>query len=284
MRKASACAAEETNRAARRAGRISEETMNEAKPHWLYRVIRRLVRRFSPKYRIVGSENLPAEPCVIVGNHCQMYGPIAAELYTPGRHAVWCAGEMMHREEVAAYAYRDFWSGKPKAVRWFYRLLSRLIGPLAELIFTNAHTVAVYHDARVIAAFRESIDLLEAGSRIVIFPEHYEEHNRIVHDFQDRFVDLARYYYKKTGRELDFVPMYLAPRLGTMFYGRPVRFDANAPIREERRRICGALMDAITEIAVAQPEHTVIPYPNIPKRQYPKNRAPEDRRDETTES
>ena len=30
-------------------------------------------------------------------------------------------------------------------------------------------------------------------------------------------------------------------------------------------------MDAITEIAVAQPEHTVVPYPNIPKSQYPKN-------------
>jgi hypothetical protein len=30
-------------------------------------------------------------------------------------------------------------------------------------------------------------------------------------------------------------------------------------------------MDAITEIAVRQPEHTVVPYPNIPKKQYPKN-------------
>ena len=45
---------------------------------------------------------------------------------------------MMHRDEVAAYAYRDFWSGKPRAVRWFYKLLSHLIVPLSVCVFNNA--------------------------------------------------------------------------------------------------------------------------------------------------
>ena len=56
-----------------------------------------------------------------------------------------------------------------------------------------------------------------------------------------------------------------------MYYGKPVVFDPEAPIAQERRRICGALMDGITAMAVALPEHTVVPYPNIPKKQYPKN-------------
>lgn len=245
--------------------------MEEKKTNRLYRVIRWLVRLFTPKFKTVGAENLPEEPCVIVGNHSQMYGPIAAELYTPGKHYVWCAGEMMHRDEVAAYAYQDFWAEKPRGVRWFFKLLSHLIAPLSELIFTNAHTVAVYHDARLITTFRDSIAKLQAGSSMVIFPEHKAEHNNIVHEFQDKFIDLARFYYKKTGEELCFVPLYLAPRLKTMFYGKPIRFRAGAPIAEERKRICDALMDGITAMALAQPEHTVVPYPNIPKKQYPKN-------------
>lgn len=245
--------------------------MDDKETKLLYRTVRWLVQRFTPKFQVVGGENLPGEPCVIVGNHSQMYGPIAAELYTPGKHYIWCAGEMMHREEVAAYAYQDFWAGKPKAVRWFFKLLSHLIAPLSELIFTNAHTIAVYHDTRLIATFRDSIAKLLAGNSMVIFPEHNEPHNNIVHEFQDKFIDLARFYYKKTGEELSFVPLYLAPRLGTMFYGKPIRFRAGAPIAEERKRICGALMDAITAMAVAQPEHTVVPYPNIPRKQYPKN-------------
>lgn len=245
--------------------------LNDKKTSWLYRVLRWFVWLFSPKYRSVGAENLPDEPCVIVGNHCHMYGPIAAEFYTPGRHYTWCAGEMMNREEVAAYAFRDFWSGKPKAFHWLYQLLSRLIVPLALLVFRNAHTIAVYHDTRLITTFRESMGRLAEGNSIVIFPECYTEHNNIVHEFQEKFVDLARFYYKKSGKELCFVPMYLAPKLKTITYGEPIRFRADAPIAEERRRICNELMDAITATAVSLPEHTVVPYPNVSARHYPKN-------------
>ena len=246
--------------------------MDDKKTPWLYKVIRFLVWLFSPKYRLVGAEKLPAEPCVIVGNHSQMFGPIAGELYIPGRHEVWCAGEMMNREEVADYAYRDFWSGKPKGARWFYRLLSHLITPLAVLVFNSAHTVPVYHDTRLISTYRDAIEKLKAGSSMVIFPEHYDEHNNIVHDFQDKFIDLARFYYKKTGAVLQFVPLYVCPALKTLTFGEPVAFRPDAPIAAERARLCAYLMDAITEIAVALPEHRVVPYPNVPRRQYPKNK------------
>lgn len=245
--------------------------MEPKKIHWLYRVIRWLVWLFSPKFRIEGRENIPDEACVIVGNHSQMYGPISAELYTPVVHDTWCAGEMMDKHEVAEYAYHDFWAEKPFWNRWFFWLVSRMIGPLAELIFTNADTVAVYHDARVIETFRDSMERLQQGRSMVIFPEHNAGHNNIVHDFQNKFVDLARFYYRKTSHELMFVPLYVAPRLKTLYYGKPIRFRHEVPIAEERKRICTELQDAITDIAVALPEHTVVPYPNIPKKQYPKN-------------
>ena len=245
--------------------------MQEKKTSWIYKVICFFVRLFTPRYRVLGAENLPDGPCVIVGNHSQMLGPIAGELHMPGKPYIWCAGEMMVWKEVHAYAYKDFWSGKPKAIRWFYRLLSYLITPLSVCVFNNARTVPVYHDTRLITAYRRSIELLREGRSILIFPECYEKHNNIVHNFQDKFIDLARFYYKKTGETVSFVPVYLAPKLGTMSFGAPLPFDPKAPIADERRRLCGALMDAITDMAVAQPLHTVIPYPNIPKRLYPKN-------------
>ena len=120
--------------------------MEEKRTSRLYRGIRWGVKLVFPKFRLVEAEQLPETPCVIVGNHSQTYGPVAGELYIPGKHEIWCAGEMMDRKEVADYAYRDFWSGKPWWNRWFYWLLSRCIGPLAELVFTNAHTIPVYHD------------------------------------------------------------------------------------------------------------------------------------------
>ena len=252
--------------------------------YWIFRIIRALAWLIFPKFRIAGTENLPNEPCIIVGNHSQANGPVAAELYTPVSHYTWCIGEMLNWNEVAAYAFQDFWSGKPKAVRWFYKILSYIITPISVVTFNNARTIPVYHDARLITTFRQSVEKLQEGSSIVIFPEHYDEHNNIVHDFQDKFVDLARFYYKKTGKEISFVPLYIAPRLSLMTYGKPIRFHADAPIGDERRRICDALMDGITDIAVSLPEHTVVPYPNISKKDYPKNLPLKDYTHEKTTS
>ena len=70
----------------------------------LYRVVFLLIKLFTPRYELKGIENIPSEPCIIVGNHCQIYGPVATEIYMTGKHCTWCAGEMMHREEVPAYA------------------------------------------------------------------------------------------------------------------------------------------------------------------------------------
>lgn len=245
--------------------------MTEKKTSWIYKIIRWFVWLFSPKFRLVGEENLPDEPSVLVGNHSQMFGPIAAEIFFPGRKEIWCAGQMMNRKEVAAYAYEDFWSFKPKAVRWFFRLLSHLIPPLSVCVFTNAHTIPVYHDMRLRNTYRESMDSLDAGEHLVIFPEENKTYNHILYDFQDKFIDLARFYYRKTGKELNFVPLYIAPKLGTMHLGKPIRFDGSAPIDDERQRIKDYLMTQITAIAVSLPEHTVVPYRNIRKRDYPKN-------------
>ena len=245
--------------------------MEKRKISPLYRVIRALVWLFSPKMKTEGVENLPEEPAIIVGNHTQMYGPIACELHLPLRRYTWCAGQMMHWREVHAYAYEDFWSQKPKAVRWWFRLLSYLITPVAVCVFNNADTIPVYRDNRVISTFRTTIRWLEEGASVVIFPEHDVKFNRILCDFQERFVDVARLYYRKTGRALSFVPLYIAPRLKKMVLGAPIRFDPEKPIDQERRRVCGYLKAEITAMAEALPRHVVVPYRNIPKKLYPTN-------------
>lgn len=237
----------------------------------VYRFIKWLVWVCYPVMEVEGTENLPDEPCIIVGNHSQMNGPIACELYFPGDRYTWCAGEMMHLKEVPAYAYKDFWSNKPQRSRWFYKLLSYLIAPLSVCVFNNAQTIGVYHDARLMSTFRNTIQRLQEGASIVIFPEHDEPYNHILCNFQNKFVDVAKMYHKKTGKELSFVPLYIAPRLKKMFLGRPVRFCADTPIKEERQRICRCMMEEITAMACAQPAHTVVPYKNIPRKDYPSN-------------
>ena len=237
----------------------------------LYRAIKGIVRLCYPKMKVIGAENLPAEPAIIVGNHAKMHGPIACELYFPNKSYTWCAGEMMHAKEVTAYTYKDFWSRKPKCIRWFYKLLSYIIAPLSVCVFNNANTIGVYHDARAISTFRNTVKRLQEGASVVIFPEHDKEYNHILCDFQDRFIDVAAMFQHSAGRALDFVPMYIAPALKAIYIGKPIRFSADAPIKEERQRIREYLMETITHMAESLPRHTVIPYRNIGKKYYPLN-------------
>ena len=237
----------------------------------LCKIIRRAVDMIYPDMELEGLSNLPQEPCVIVGNHCQIHGPIVTEVRLPFPHYTWCAWQMMDKNQVSAYAYEDFWSDKPKYSQWFFRFASWVIKYPAVYIMTHARTIPVYHDSRCLTTFRRSLEALQSGAHLVIFPECRREYNNILYDFQDRFIDLARMYYNKTGKRLSFVPMYLAPRLKKIILGKPIEFDPEVPKSRERQRIKQALMDSITEIAVSQPLHTVIPYRNISPKAYPQN-------------
>ncbi|MBQ6947246.1 MAG: hypothetical protein IJN42_04280, partial [Clostridia bacterium] len=134
---------------------------------WLFRFLKFFVRLVYPKMDIVGLHNLPDEPCAIIGNHSQLHGPIAGELFFPDNCYTWCASQMMKLSEVPAYAYQDFWSQKPKALRPLFKLISYLIAPLSVLIFNNARTIAVYRDSRILSTFKESIQKLGEEKNLV---------------------------------------------------------------------------------------------------------------------
>ncbi|MGI5977213.1 MAG: lysophospholipid acyltransferase family protein [Candidatus Limivicinus sp.] len=237
----------------------------------LFLFLRWLVSVFYGKFEILGAENLPDEACVVVGNHSQMHGPIVAELFFPGKCCTWCAGQMMNADEVQAYSYKDFWSYKPRYIRWFYKILSYLIVPISVRVFNSAKTIGVYHDTRIISTFRRTVEALHDGTSIIIFPEHDADYNHILCDFQTKFVDVARFYYRKYKKDISFVPFYIAPKLKKGYIGKPVQFDHSAAIEEERERICHYLMDEITETACSLPEHTVVPYRNLSPKLYGTN-------------
>ena len=244
--------------------------MNKTYP--LFKFIRWIIKLCYPKITIEGLENLPNEPSVIVANHTQLHGPIACELYMPKNTTSWCAGQMMKLKDVPEYAFEDFWSQRPKYTHPFFKLLSYLIAPLSVVIFNNARTIGVFHDTRILSTFKTTIKELQVGNHIIIFPEHDKKYNNIVYDFQDKYIDIAKLYFKKTGKKLNFVPMYIAPNLKKMYIGKPITFNGDKPITQERRDITEYLMNEITNIGVSLPRHKVVPYRNIPKKYYPFNK------------
>ena len=81
-------------------------------------------------------------------------------------------------------------------------------------------------------------------------------------------MDVAKLYYKRTGKRAAFVPMYLAPALRQLHIGTPVIFNPEAPMAEERKRICEEMAKAIT--ARAFPSTPSFPTKTCPRVFIPK--------------
>ena len=104
----------------------------------VYNIIKFFVLLFYKKYDFYGLENIPDEPCFIIGNHSQMNGPLVAELFYPRKAYTWCAAEIMILNQVPEYAHEDFWHEKPKWTQPFFKLLSYIIAPLSVCVFNAA--------------------------------------------------------------------------------------------------------------------------------------------------
>ena len=255
----------------------------EKKKSKTYKVAKVLVSIFYKKPELIGTENIPERGAMIIGNHCKTNGPIISQMYFPKNSYTWCIGQIFDKEECKEYTYQDFWSKKPKAVRWIFKIVSHIIARPLTSIMNSADLIPVYHDSRLRTTYRYAVKSLDYGND-VIFPEHDVPHNNIVYDFQDKFVDTAKYYYRNTGKKAKFVPMYVAPKIHKVVFGKPIEFNPENPIAEERKRICNYLMDEISEMAYSLPHHTVVPYPNIPTWQYPTNTREDDSQSENLKS
>lgn len=231
-----------------------------------YRFLKSVVKIFYRKREFIGLENIPKEGSVLVANHCQIHSPATFELYFPLKKRIWCESEMFYTTEVPDYAIDAFWSDKPKKSRWFYRILSYLIALPAGYVFVRADTLPVYRDNRILATFRQSAEYLNEGYHNVIFADSLEKNNEIINHFNQGFVDVARLYYKKYGKELDFVPVYSAPTIKKVVIGKPVKFDHTKPFEEERKRIVEYIENEIYKMAKSLPPHIVIPFENTDKK------------------
>ena len=244
---------------------MSKKIKSAKKQGLFFRFSKWCVSLFYKKSQFIGLENIPDEPCIITGNHAKAHGPVNAELYFPTQKLIWCDGPMMVRKEFPKYAYDNFFGGKPN---FFCKIFAHILAPLITYYFSNADALPVYRDMRIVKTYKASTDALLSGINIVILPECPDEYNEITNKLNEYFVDVARYYFKSTGKELKFVPMYYAVGIKKVVFGKPIKFDGAKPIEEQRKVICEYIMQETTDIAKSLPVHKVVPFNNVPKKQY----------------
>ena len=227
-----------------------------------YKLLRFFVNIFYKKRTFEGLDNIKDDPVIIVSNHARTNGPLVAELQFPLKRLTWCTGNVLTKKEFIEHAKTDFWGKKPKYIKWLFNIFAHIIAPIGSSVFNSADIIGVYKDARLRNTFKQTVNALIEGYNIIIFPECEEEYNNIVNQFQDKYIDVAVLYYRKTGKCLEFVPMYNAVKLKKVILGKGIKYDPNIPIEEQRKIINDYLTEKITNLAVELPKHKVVNYSN----------------------
>lgn len=181
------------------------------------------LRPFYKRPKVVYCGEKIRDGSIIVANHCSMKGPVIYEMYLPAFHAKWGAGEMLGNFKSRFRYLRDVYfmqkSGYKRPAASFLAFFDALF---SIYFYRGMKFLPTWRDARFAKTVINSVDVLQDGTSVLIFPENSEEgYKEVLTEFFPGFVILAEKYFKKTQTDVPIYPVYYSDRANLMIIGEP---------------------------------------------------------------
>ncbi|MBR6965552.1 MAG: hypothetical protein IKH81_00505 [Clostridia bacterium] len=198
-------------------------------------------------------------PIVFLCNHGEFYGPMACKMYIPVPIRAWAISSMMHDpKSVTEYIYTNTTSRQEGMPEFWKRFLARLAAWLSVNVMSQLECIPVYRDSplKLRETFRMTLEAMEAGDNILIFPESPEQKypSEGIGDLSPGFLMLADIYWKRKKKRLRMMPMYADKKRRAVVFGEIIEYDpANDP-EAERNRIIGETLRQIRAFADGKTE------------------------------
>lgn len=211
-----------------------------------------ILRPFN-RHRMVDMDHVrldPEDPIVLLGNHAEIYGPIASALCLPIPVRFWVISKMMFRkQDVRKYLYENTFSKKTYLPVFIRRLLAWYLGWLSVNVMNALRAIAVYRDSpvKLRQTIRESIEALENGENLMIFPEHPEGKyvKGGISELSPGFLMLAEAWWKKSGKKLRMIPVFANREKRTFTFGKEIVYEPENGFAAEQERV---LKDAYEQL------------------------------------
>lgn len=237
------------------------------KPHrqpFFINAVKAFLRPFF-RHTLQGTENIVEDvdnPLVFLCNHGELYGPLVAVLNIPVPVRPWTISEItVDKDEMAAYVYKY----TIKRQRWLpERLkmpLAKMLGPISVWAMRCLESIPVFRNKPrdLINTFRMSVEAMQAGDNLLIFPENpnaageghgYERQG--LGELFSGFAMLAPIYYNKTGKCCRFVPVFAHQKMRTLSFAPIITYNPENEPNAERDRIVGELRAAMRDMYEAE--------------------------------
>lgn len=209
----------------------------KVKHGWFFRLVMRVFGIFKKRPYIYNLNEADFETGIIVSNHSGASGPMTLALYFPTFFVPWGTHEMVgNYKERWNYLFYIFYQQKLGYKKFKSFILATLFAIISKMLYKGMGLIPTYMDLRLVRTIRTSVEHLEAGSKILIFPEvsdsgYFDE----ILEYNEGFVYLSQTYYKKHKVDLPIYPVYYYNRINAIIIGKKIY--ANKLLQEGLTRV-----------------------------------------------
>lgn len=230
---------------------MEENTNNctESPRKWWFKCLKKMmkIRYKKPEFIYLGEEITHGG--VILSNHEGTDAPMSFEIYSKKPVRFWGTYQMNSGlKKMYSYQTKVYYHEKKGWNLFGARMFCLLASPLTNLFYKGLNLISTYPDGRFKNTIKESIDAIEKGENIVIFPEKSDNgYQAELEGFYGGFVLFAE-VCKKKGIDLPIYASYFNKESKTYLIDKPIMYStlsANGATREE---IAKALCDRCNEL------------------------------------
>ncbi len=198
------------------------------KENALSRFLNWAIRLFKKRPHFInlsGEELSGDKKAIYIGNHSGASGPMTYRAFvTPMPVMTWgahpmCEGYRQRRRYLIDIFYGQK-LGMGKTAAWWAGTSFAIV---SGLIYGAAGIIPVYYDGRVKHTFEYSLDCLDQGVSVLIFPENSDKGymQYMEEDFHPGYISLSRMHTRKTGEELPVQTLYYSKKKNVVVIGKP---------------------------------------------------------------
>jgi 1-acyl-sn-glycerol-3-phosphate acyltransferase len=212
------------------------------------RVFFKAVRLLLFNSRLRGTGRLlQDEPVIIVANHVGSFGPVSVIASLPIRMYPWVAHEVTDKKTAAPRIQAEFLEQELHLRPPLSTYLGKVIGRVCVALMRDIGAIPVYAQSRKIrSTMRRSLGLLVEGKNIIVFAEDASKKvNDVLCELRTGFIHVAKLYYEKTRKAVQFLPIAVNRKVHGIRIGSPIRYDPSLPFPRERRRLKSELQTTI---------------------------------------
>lgn len=208
------------------------------------------MRMFFKKPKILSLSGELNDRAVFVANHAAMFGPVVYNLYLPAQFAQWGAWPMLGTWKQRYHYLRDvYFIQKRHKNKFAATLLALFEAGFSPMFYKGLRVLPSYNDQRFLITLRKSIQVLDSGKGVIIFPENSDDgYHETLTEFYAGFVELAKYYRKRKGEDVPIYPVYYHAKLKKIVIGFPSYYSEYEAKGMDRKQIANEFCRQVNEL------------------------------------